>query len=92
MPEIWSTTARTAPAEPSRRKAPGVEVTAPAPPTPAGAVLRLPVQHLHEVDPPEVGERLHVHALVQLELVGVDLGDPADRDAAREERLEPRGA
>src|SRR3712207_7632774 len=56
---------------------------------PYTTLFRSPGQDLHEVDAAEVGERIDVHALVGLELVAVHLADRADRDAAREQRLEP---
>src|SRR5947209_1480088 len=49
-------------------------------------------QDLHEVDPVEVGPRLHVDELVDLELVRRDALDAPNRYPAREDRLEPAGA
>ena len=44
-------------------------------------------QHLDDVDRLQVGVRLEVHALVDVDLLEVGLRHPADRDAAREQRL-----
>ena len=51
---------------------------------------RVAGQHLDHVELAQVRERLQVHALVQLPLVGVHSRHAPDRDAAREQRLEPR--
>ena len=44
-------------------------------------------EHLNDVEVAKVGERLHVHALVQLALREVDGDDSPDRDAARKQGL-----
>ena len=69
------------------RRTPG-KLAVTAPPARSSGRLLDERQHLDDVELAQVGERLQVHALVQLALLAVDPGHPADRDPAREQRLD----
>ena len=83
-PESWSSTAAKA-ISPARSSAEGVRLM--GPPRRLSPPATLAREHLHELEPAEVGERLDVHALVELNLVEVRPRHPADRYPAREDGL-----
>ena len=72
-PETCSTTVEQRDAGPAARMAPGVTITGVSCALSSAA---RPVQDLDVVEPAEVGERLDVHALVELELARLDLASP----------------